>query len=675
MLPWSTKKKVLETNTNTFEFASTARNEQESQVMLQLLRPKEGELVQDEFIGPHYEYDGSQILYLSDLHLDHIVFHSKCKSRDEIINLLQKIGQNLDKSYREYSGIFSDGNLVVVINGDITHSPHLFQMFTEMKFQFLQKAIIILGNHELWAYPGLSIEEIATKYSELSPIPVSQNEIILFNDEICDKNYSSQSVRYHPKRLSYDTALSMSVDILSKQMSSARMIMLTGIGFSGCNNEFNADNGIYRDTLTRKQEIIESKKFEALYDHFVAATQTLRDRVLVVATHMPIENWKNSPVYEDGIIYISGHTHRNFFHDDGIQRIYADNQNGYHGRNPMFKCIYTDDIYDPFIPYSDGIYEIEKFDYILFYRAKKMNMQLNRDYHKLYMLKKNGYYCFLARLASGKLSVLNGGRGKSFEAKNVEYYYERMDKIINRLSSPLEQYMNIQKKVSETVKAFGGTGRIHGCIVDIDFYNHIYINPIDLTIKGYYAINIVMKWVYDSIPTMLEEHAPVLYKKYQHILESTSANALVHFTATQSQASQGGTEYLETDIYKASREISKMQKLTNNVLSIWNEGLLDPEDRYIEPPRIKIRKPKLAVRTKVEFPKKTSPKPKENKGNRGNQARNKYLGMTRIMKCGLSATVIEYIDCKNLTVQFEDGVIKQGVRSDHFMEGKVSHSL
>ena len=51
--------------------------------------------------------------------------------------------------------------------------------------------------------------------------------------------------------------------------------------------------------------------------------------------------------------------------------------------------------------------------------------------------------------------------------------------------------------------------------------------------------------------------------------------------------------------------------------------------------------------------------------------RDKYIGIKKQMKCGLQATVIDYKDCKNLTIQFEDGFIKTGVRSDHFMNGKV----
>lgn len=644
----------------TVEFAITAQNEKESQAMFQICRPKEGDLIQSEHDGPHYKYTGNQILYLSDLHLDNIVAASKCKSSDDVRNVLQRIGQELNKSYEEYLSGLSDGNAVVVIGGDITHSPRLFKMFSSMRFRFMEKAIIILGNHELWAYPGLSVAEIVAKYSELSKVPVVQDEIILFEDNIYDNSFVSKYVFYRPKRISYEAALKMSAAELSEQMYSARMIMLAGIGFSAYNKEFNADNGIYRSTLKRDQEILESKKFEVLYDRFIESTKTLKDRVLAVVTHMPLENWKSVPVYEDGIIYISGHTHRNYFHDDGMQRIYADNQNGYYGRHPSFKCVYTEDIYDPFSSYSDGVYEISKIDYIRFYRAKKMKMQLNRQFRSLFMLKKKGYYCFLARLASGKLAILNGGNVLSLSVKNIEFYYEKMDKMITRLSSPLEQYINIQKNVSEAVKSFGGTGQIHGCIVDIDFYNHVYINPIDLTIKGYYALDMIMKWVYDSIPLMLEEHSPELFKNYQHMLDFGSANALVPLLTEHTSAIHNGIEYLETDIYNASREISKMQKLTNNVLCYWNEGYLDPVDRYIAPLQNKSQRPKLTADTQIE-PKKS--------------VKDKYLGMVRKMNCGLSATVIGYKDCKNLTIQFENGVIKQGVRSDHFMNGKVSPTM
>jgi len=37
---------------------------------------------------------------------------------------------------------------------------------------------------------------------------------------------------------------------------------------------------------------------------------------------------------------------------------------------------------------------------------------------------------------------------------------------------------------------------IHACIVDIDFYNYIYLDPVDGSINPYYATSIVNKYLY-----------------------------------------------------------------------------------------------------------------------------------------------------------------------------------
>ena len=50
-----------------------------------------------------------------------------------------------------------------------------------------------------------------------------------------------------------------------------------------------------------------------------------------------------------------------------------------------------------------------------------------------------------------------------------------------------------------------------------------------------------------------------------------------------------------------------------------------------------------------------------------------YVGKTNIMNCGLKATVIEDFGCKDLTVQFEDGLIRKHRRRDHFDLGKIAH--
>ena len=50
-----------------------------------------------------------------------------------------------------------------------------------------------------------------------------------------------------------------------------------------------------------------------------------------------------------------------------------------------------------------------------------------------------------------------------------------------------------------------------------------------------------------------------------------------------------------------------------------------------------------------------------------------YVGRTAVMNCGFKATVIEDFGCNNITVQFEDGLIRKNCRRDKFREGKIAH--
>ena len=555
---------------DTTEFVETAQSEKETQLLLQTVHHRQETVLSSELDGMSCR---NPILYLSDLHLDHIINNAKCKTMGDVQAVLNKIGSELEFSYRQYY----HRNALIVINGDIAHSQLLFSLFVNMNFSFLRKSFIVLGNHELWPYPGMEVNEIVDKYRKASSVPIVQNEIILFLDAPINEACFSEGVGYRVKRISCANVLSMSTEELSEQMSTARIIMLAGIGFSGCNANFNADSGIYRAVLTRAQEMEESRKFGLLYERFLSASKTLKDHVRLVVTHMPIECWQENPIHEEGVFYISGHTHHNYYYDDGKLHIYADNQNGYHGCHPKFKCIYVNDEYDPFASYTDGVYEINKQAYKHFNQAKKIQMEMNREYKKIYMLKKNGYYCFISESASGGLCILNGGSRRTIPNRDITYYYKKMDQIISRISEPLNQYTAFQKRVSNAVKKFGGSGTIHGCIVDIDFYNHIYVNPIDNTIRGYYATDMINKKVYSSIPALLKKQRPEMFEHYRKLLESDSGQmlCLTQNKNKHSAATQLEMEYFGTDIYKASREISKMQKLYKKILNFWSDGLVN----------------------------------------------------------------------------------------------------
>ena len=56
------------------------------------------------------------------------------------------------------------------------------------------------------------------------------------------------------------------VEEIREKLKKANLVISGGIAFSGYNNDFNANDGIYRYTLNREQEINETKKVNMYSD-------------------------------------------------------------------------------------------------------------------------------------------------------------------------------------------------------------------------------------------------------------------------------------------------------------------------------------------------------------------------------------------------------------------------
>jgi len=323
------------------------------------------------------------------------------------------------------------------------------------------------------------------------------------------------------------------------------------------------------------------------------------------------------------------------------------------------------------------------------------------------MLKKNDYYCFIHENLSGSLTMLNGGSLKSLNSRDIQWYFDNMDAEIAYIKAPLDKFQSIQLQISKTVKDIGGSGYIHGAIVDIDFYNHIYVNPFDLTITPYFAWDIIEKYIYPNVPALLKSNCPLLYANYNKLLTSGQTNALI----PKDEAAELIVKpelYLSTDIYAASRELKKMQKLNSNILSTWYDnvpgikmlpsrkvvrsaigeskmmkcGMTATIIAYVNYDDISV---KFEDGTIVEHIRKdrftngtiknpNMPAEKSISSSKIAYAKkDSYVGKTNVMNCGLKATVIEDFGCKDITVQFEDGLIRKHRRRDHFDLGKIAH--
>lgn len=529
------------------EFPTVEKNEEETALVLQSSR----EIVASDrsmlfrSLGNMFLWDSNRISYISDLHLM-LRIH---KSEDGICALKKIIDV-----------ILTESTSLTLIGGDLSSSFPIFELFVKMLRNSAgsgrRNFVFVLGNHELWSFPGLSVDEIVDKYRTV----LNENGMYLLHNDLFYQNESNDM-----GIIPYDELIQSDNQAILEKLRCTRLAILGGIGFSGYNEEFNANDGIYRSTVDRNTEIQESKKFEQLYDKL---TDVLAEKNTVIFTHTPKKDWCADANYHDDFVYVSGHTHRNMFFDDGVKRIYADNQIGYSNESPHLKSFLMNGEYDYFSDYEDGIYEITSQEYQDFSRGKNISMIFNRQINILYMLKKNEYYCFIHKTKTGSLSMLNGGALRKLDVKDVKYYYDNMDSMVAFIEAPLNKYRAYQESIANEIKRIGGCGWIHGCIIDIDFYTHIYVNPVDMTVRSYRASDIINKLVYPTVPALLKNECPELYANYLKMIEGEKANPLA-VKLTKNEVALLPQEYLETDIYKASREIKKMQKLSSKVLTTW----------------------------------------------------------------------------------------------------------
>ena len=563
-------------------FSCVSKNENETALTLQKQREVTTEL-QEASASPYNlasKYKCEKVHYISDLHLMHKIKAAGCRTKEDIYYVVRKIVDN----------ILSCENIsLLLIAGDISSDLKIFQLFVDLlnvrRISNSTTVVFTLGNHELWSFPGWNVEKIVEKYRSI--LSKYDGMYLLHNDLI----YAEPSNNQDPSKssfyfISYSELHSMDKRIVTEKLRSAKYVILGGSGFSGYNTEFNANNGIYQTVLNRETEIGETKKFEDLYNHLYPV---ICKKNTIVMTHTPKDDWSSSPEYDKNIIYVNGHTHKNFFYDDGEIRVYSDNQIGYHNKVVTPKYLLIDNDYDFFDDYKDGIYEITGEQYKTFYRGRNIPLQIHWNVNPLYMLKKNSYYCFIHKAKNGSLTILNGGGKKKLLHNDISYYYDNMEVMVATIKSPLDKFTKFQKNIALKIQKLGGSGRIHGCIIDIDFYNHVYVNPYNLTVTGYWASDMITKIVYPTIPALLETQCPSLFAKYSNLI-----NDKKNFFPSKKDdpLSLAPQVYSATDIYPASREICKMQKLHTNILCFWNDNLLTVKNTPNKVPEMDLGKTK-----------------------------------------------------------------------------------
>lgn len=502
------------------------------------------------------------INYISDIHLLHKFIENGCQTDNDVDNVIINIINDMLKTIKWNSVNFLE-NPVIVINGDTSSKFEYFERFVTMLRKKLNQGyrnidvIFTLGNHELWDFPNSSLNEITKKYREV----IELNGMYLLQNEILYRKGDLNSL----DKISESELETLSLAELRQKLDGCSVVLFGGIGFSGLNEEFNANSGIYRNTINREVEIKQSKKFEELY---TKVSTSLIDKNLLTITHMPISSWTEKPVYTENYVYITGHSHRNEFIDDGIHRVYADNQAGYKAKKVKLRHLLVNGNYELFTDLNDGVHCITIEQYNEYLRSKNIRGKVGETIHKLYMVKREEYFCFISESKSKSLCILNGGSKKKLETNDINYVYNNMIHVIRTIEKPLFQFKEYQTQISNAVKQFGGDGRIHGCIIDIDYYSHIHVDPLSGLITPYFASNIKNKLVYPSIELLLKDNNKTIYSNYKKLLSDNRLPVMINELETTVNKIEFNSD---TSMYRASNEILKMQKLQNKMLTTWLE--------------------------------------------------------------------------------------------------------
>ena len=572
-------------------FHNVEENEDETLPVLQSNRNIRNEFSMCKHLSMNANVSSCRIHYITDIHLQHRISDSDIQKKKDIINYINQniiypIIKDITDSMTEYynldhSLLLTDNipdSALLLIGGDVSSDFKIFQTFVKLLANAIESlpswfkltVIFVLGNHELWSFEGVKFDKIVLlyrKFLEAYNMYLLQNDIIYKegSDQCSPDDQEKYYFRHDQYNLiSYNDLCNMSLSQINDKLRNAKWVIFGGLGFSGYNIEFNANHGVYNKAINREEDIEETKKFENMYNRLYPI---LKNKNTIILTHTPKKDWSISERPDKKIVYINGHTHRNQFYGNNEYRVYADNQIGYKKTKYVhLKSLLLDNNYDCFLDYDNGIYEITKEQYNNFYRGKNLPITFSRNVNILYMLKKNGYYCFMHKAKNGSLTILNGGSRKKLERKDVQYYYDNMDSMISILRTPLEKFNKIQKPIADAIKLIGGNGTIHGCIIDIDFFNHIYMNPVDLSTTVYWATNECYK-IYPSFLDLIKERFPKLYtNEIRAFIEKNFKNSYPSINVN--------TEDVSENTILISNEIKKIQKINSQILSVWYENVL-----------------------------------------------------------------------------------------------------
>lgn len=554
------------------------------------------------------------VYYISDIHLEHQLGLVGPIMETEIRRRVRTKVLELTEDLPEEA--------VILFAGDICHSPWLHRMFQEEMSNAMNsisarwRMVYVLGNHELWDGDPAGKDkerelfEVARDYRVewATTTTILENSLLVRSPKYNVLGQSYIPISYVWVQIPERWLLEMDAEELRDKCKDA-IVILGGTGFAGLNQKFNATAGIYRNKVSRVEELSRTTRFNAVYQKLMSCAADIQ---VIVLTHMPTSDWLDGPLNPNWI-YVNGHTHQNTMCvQPGKAIILADNQVGYKPRELYFNRFFVNKWADLFKGYPDGVHVITNDQYIEFQHGRGIPSNGCNRSGTLYMVKRGELYMFF--LDGKSLYILNGGRIKKADHP-IEYYYEHLAEYVSRTEQVFIPYRAALAQISKEVKSFGGTGKTHGSIVDIDYYSHIFLDPFTGIATPYFALDKGKKIAFTSVYDLLNGYRgcyqtacyfcylrpfhPIfgfisprdpgdyegMLEKYKTLMEAGSLCLLptimgdkkfIEGQCAANEDDEDGWAATSTVMYKPSAIMRGLQyTFDHNVVRVWNDAVLE----------------------------------------------------------------------------------------------------
>lgn len=437
---------------------------------------------------------------------------------------------------------------------------------------------------------GKTIEEInMTDYREHILLSAMKDVyVVLGNHEYIDFEDVESCVSYYQSELT-----KIGINLLHNSgYVYEKFVIYGGTGFAKYDEKWNADTVVCCPNFSRNDEKKETELFEKGYKKALSRAKE-NNLCFLCVSHYPISACLNNK-YDKEVIYFTGHNHQNKYVKNADRVLYADNQIGYKDNNIVFRIATTGFELNPYADMQDGLYVTTIKDYLQFYRyigedIGKGNVLYQRCQNgkaSLYVVKRKGYYGFFILNPKGSakgISIVNGGVTKKLtNSTDMNWICENFDVVLSKYLHVLTPLRNAQEQLSRELKELGLSGAIHGCIVDIDFYHHIMLNPADGSMTFYFSseFGLVLNLdSFDDVIKSLERHNSVYFPldcesiKRKYIEKSKEKNCLLSVTSNSYLLEAENAELVDlsereeqivsrTDgMYGVSRKVNPLQRL------------------------------------------------------------------------------------------------------------------